>query len=473
MKSLSKGKTWLFAVGQFGWALLSGLIGSWLVSFYLPSAESIAAGQKIFIPQGRVILGFLTVIGGVTALGRIFDAITDPLIASLSDKCKSKSGRRIPFMKWAALPLAVTTVLVFCAPFDADAKSGSWLNSLWVCLTVLAYYFLITMYCTPYTALYSEITHSEKERMLASSAISLTFILGTGIGYLGPAVWGALTPVFGDRVLAIRVTFAAFAVIALLCMYVPVFAIKEKDYVDTVPSQTTMMKSLGMTFRNKSFRVFVGSDIFYWLGLTMFQTGIPYFVTSLIGLPEAFQSMFLVLMTVLSLVFYPGINSVTSKVGKKKMVVAAFVMFTAVFAFTAFTGFGKNGNLVNTPFGAATAGQLVQGLLMIVCGSLPMAIFGILPQAMVADCAEYDQKLTGESRQGMFFAARTFCFKLGQALAMVLFTSLATVGSNGFGYRLAAMTAAVLCAIGGVILLFYNEKKVLSNPTPEEIAAAR
>ncbi|HBB41979.1 MAG TPA: sodium:solute symporter, partial [Treponema sp.] len=149
MKSLSKGKTWLFAVGQFGWALLSGLIGSWLVSFYLPSAESIAAGQKIFIPQGRVILGFLTVIGGVTALGRIFDAITDPLIASLSDKCKSKSGRRIPFMKWAALPLAVTTVLVFCAPFDADAKSGSWLNSLWVCLTVLAYYFLITMYCTP------------------------------------------------------------------------------------------------------------------------------------------------------------------------------------------------------------------------------------------------------------------------------------------------------------------------------------
>src|SRR5574344_1311402 len=41
MKSLSKGKTWLFAIGQFGWALLSGLIGSWLVYFYQPEQASI------------------------------------------------------------------------------------------------------------------------------------------------------------------------------------------------------------------------------------------------------------------------------------------------------------------------------------------------------------------------------------------------------------------------------------------------
>ncbi|HBD68856.1 MAG TPA: sodium:solute symporter [Treponema sp.] len=471
MKALTKGKIWLFAIGQFGWALLSGLIGSWLVSFYLPSDEAIASGQTILIPQGRVILGLLTVIGGVTALGRVFDAITDPLVASLSDKCKSKDGRRIPFLKWAALPFAITTVLVFWAPFDASAASGSLLNSIWVCVMVLAYYFCITLYCTPYTALYSEITHTEKERMLASSAISLTFIVGTAVGYLGPMVWGALTPVLGSRMLAIRITFALFALVALVCMYVPVFAIKEKDYVTAQPSQASMMQSLSKTFKNSSFRVFVGSDVFYWIGLTMFQTGIPYFVTSLLKLPEAFQSMFLVLMTAISLLFYVPINAITAKVGKKKMVVFAFAMFTLVFAFTAFThGSSEGAALINTPFGKASLSQLVQGLIMIVCGALPMAIFGILPQAMVADCAEYDAKCTGESRQGMFFAARTFCMKLGQALAMVIFTSLATLGINsatginsGSGYRIAAMAAAVLCAIGGIILLFYNERKVLGK----------
>ncbi len=477
MKQLSKAKIWLFAIGQFGWALMSGLIGSWLVSFYEPSDEAIQAGQPVLIPQGRVLFGVLTVIGGITALGRIFDAVTDPLVASLSDNCKSKRGRRIPFLAWSAVPFAITTLLVFCAPFSPEG-SGLVLNSVWLCIMVLAYYFCITLYCTPYTALYSEITHTESERMLASSAISLTFIVGFAMGYLGPIVWGALTPVVGSRVTAIRLTFGIFALIALVCMYVPVFAIKESDYVTTQPAQANMFESLGKTFKNKSFRIFVGSDVFYWIGLTMFQTGIPYFVSSLLKLPEAFQSMFLVLMTALSLVFYVPINLVTAKVGKKKMVIFAFALFTAVFAFTAFThGSAENARLLSTPFGEATLGQLVQGLIMIVCGSLPMAIFGILPQAMVADCAEYDSRETGESRQGMFFAARTFCMKMGQALAMVIFTSLATVGrhavigsdgverivNSGSGYRVAAMAAAVLCALGGIILMFYNEKKVLGK----------
>ena len=64
MKSLSTGKNWLFATGQFGWSLLSGLISNWLVYFYQPDEASIAQGQTIFIPQGLVVLGIFTVIGG-------------------------------------------------------------------------------------------------------------------------------------------------------------------------------------------------------------------------------------------------------------------------------------------------------------------------------------------------------------------------------------------------------------------------
>ena len=48
MKSLSTGKIWLFAAGQFGWSLLSGLISNWLVYFYQPDEASIAQGQTIF-----------------------------------------------------------------------------------------------------------------------------------------------------------------------------------------------------------------------------------------------------------------------------------------------------------------------------------------------------------------------------------------------------------------------------------------
>lgn len=100
MKSLSTGKMWLFAMGQFGWSLLSGLISNWLVYFYQPDEASIAQGQTLFIPQGLVILGIFTVIGGITAFGRLFDAFTDPLIASLSDRCTSEQVRRIPFCRF-------------------------------------------------------------------------------------------------------------------------------------------------------------------------------------------------------------------------------------------------------------------------------------------------------------------------------------------------------------------------------------
>lgn len=447
MEKLSKKKIWLFAVGQFGWALLSGLIGSWLVYFYQPDDASIAAGQIVFIPQGRVIFGVLTIIGIITALGRILDAITDPLIASMSDKCKSPLGRRIPFLKWCAFPFSLVTVLVFWAPVGHT----SFANAIWLGVMIILYYVSITLYCTPYTALYSEITHNEEERMYTSTVISLTFMAGTAAAYCAPTIWNALSPVVG-RVFAMRIAFVILAAISLVCMYVPVFSIKEKDYVNAVPVKTNMFESLAKTFKNKNFRIFVGSDIFYWIGLTMFQTGLSFFVTSLLKLPESYFMPMFVGMTALSLVFYIPINLMTKKLGKKKMIILAFILFTIEFAFTS----------IASP--SLPLSTTVQAVIIVVFGSFPMAIFGILPQAMVADCAEYDSKKTGESRQGMFFAARTFCFKLGQSIAMLLFTSLATIGAkNGsagseLGYRVVAIVSACLCLIGGIILVFFNDK---------------
>ena len=115
---------WLFAIGQLGWSLLSGIITNWLVYFYQPGQEFLAQGQQIFITQGAVFLGTLTIIGLVTASGRIFDAITDPLIASLSDRCKHRLGRRIPFLRFAAIPFGLVTILVFISPFGTAGPDG-------------------------------------------------------------------------------------------------------------------------------------------------------------------------------------------------------------------------------------------------------------------------------------------------------------------------------------------------------------
>lgn len=444
MKQLSTGKIWLFAVGQYGWALLSGLISNWLVYFYQPDMAAQNSGQTLFIPQGRVILGILTVIGAVTAIGRVFDAVTDPWIASLSDRCKSKQGRRIPFLKIAAVPLALSTFLVFMAPIGRT----SWINAIWLFVFVMVYYLAITTYCTPYTALIPELGHNQEQRLNISTIISLTFIIGTATAYSAPVIWGAFEPSLG-RVLAMRVAFGILAIIALICLLVPVFTIKEKEYVTAKPVEGSAFSSLVKTFKNKDFRLFVGSDILYWIALTMFQTGLPFFVTSLLGLPESMATIYFILMTALSLVFYIPINIVSKKIGKKKLVLFAFFLFAGTYLYTAFLGDGLGFS------------NVAQGYILAIIAALPMAIFGILPQAIVADISQSDSIATGENREGMFYAARTFAFKLGQSVSMLIFTAIVTIGAvNGTGYRIAAGVAATFCLLGGIVLFGLNETKI-------------
>lgn len=444
MKRLTKSKIFCFAIGQFGWALLSGIIVNWLVYFYQPDINTVGEEMKILIPQGRVILGVVTIIGIITAIGRVFDAITDPLIASLSDRSNHKDGRRIPFMKKVAFPFALITVLVFLAPFK-EAGIG---NSIWLFVTVILYYLCLTIYCTPYTALIPELGKTQEERMTISTYISFTFILGTAIAYIAPMIWGALEGSL-DRVTAMRVTFAGMATLAFICLLVPVYTIREKDYVDSKPSEVGVFKSLMETFKNRSFKVFVASDISYWVALTMFQTGLPFYITSLMKLDESMTTILFVLMTAFSLVFYIPINIFVKKYGKKNLLLFAFFMFTVTYVITSISG-------EHLPISTT-----IQGILIVCIASLPMAIFGILPSAIVADISQYDSIKTGDSREGMFYAARTFAFKIGQGLAMLLFTAVSTIGiGSGFGYRLTALGAAIFCLIGGVILVFYNEKEV-------------
>ncbi len=442
MKQLTTKTMWLFALGQLGWSLLAALITNWLVYIYQPDAANIAAGQELFIPQGLVVLGIATVVGGITALGRLFDAVTDPWIANRSDNSKNPKGRRIPFMKAISVPFSIVTVLVFWSP--VNGISG--LNVAWLLVTLLLFYLCMTTYCTPYNALIPELSRTNEDRINISTYISVTFLLGSAIAYAAPFIWGALEPSFG-RVNAQRITFAGMAAVALVCLLVPVFTINESDYATATPAGGNAFESLKKTFANGQFRIFVGSDVLYWIALTIFQTGLAFFVTSLMGLPETMTTVLYLGMTVLSFACYFPVNILAKKTGKKTLVLIGFFALSGVYLLTAFSGL-------------LGIGGMVWGAVIVVCAAFPMAILGILPQAIVADIALSESIATGESREGMFYAARTFAFKMGQSVAMILFTAFASIGTNGFGYRLAAVAAAVLCFGGAAVLTRYNEQKV-------------
>ena len=184
-RRLTKKEMWIFAIGQLGWSILSGIVTTWLVTYYLPTESSVKEGALFYVPTGLIIFGALTILGLITFICRIFDAVTDPWIASLSDRSKNPKGRRIPFMKRAAVPFAIVTVLIFFAPLGVkEGEPTSPLNIVWVLVTLILFYLFMTMYCTPYNALISEFGKTQEDRMFISTAISLTFFFGTLLAYL-------------------------------------------------------------------------------------------------------------------------------------------------------------------------------------------------------------------------------------------------------------------------------------------------
>lgn len=87
----------------------------------------------------------------------------------------------------------------------------------------------------------------------------------------------------------------------------PPLTIREKDYVNSHPTSESTIESLKQTFGDGEFRKFVWSDAVYWVAITTFQTGLPFFVTSLLKLPETTTTIYFVLMTGVSVLFYlPG-----------------------------------------------------------------------------------------------------------------------------------------------------------------------
>ncbi|MEI7885164.1 MAG: MFS transporter [Clostridia bacterium] len=440
-----------YALGQFGWSLLSGIIGSYLIFYYIPTKES---GIMTIIPQ-VTFFGFLTIIGAITMLGRFFDAITDPWIATLSDRSKAKKGRRISFMQKAAVPFALSTVLVFWSPVQGE----SIVNAIFLTVMLLLFYLFLTMYVTPFFALLSELGHTPEERLNLSTYISVTWFLGAAVASQAPQLWNLFASMGYSAENSMRIALSILAAIALVFLLVPVFAIDEKRYCESVPSELKMLDSIKATFRNREFTIFVLSDLVYWLAITIFQASLLYYITILLKLPDTMFGTLFILLGVGSFLFYVPINLLAKKVGKKMLLIIAFSMFIAVYIF---------GSLL----GKLPIENLVQAYLLVLLAAIPMAIFGILPNVVIADIAEYDARKTGIRREGMFFGTRTFMSKIGQMLSMLILSALLLIknnGSNELGIRLTAVFAAGFCFIGLLLLLLYNEKKILQGISDTKI----
>lgn len=408
---------------------------------YLPPANS---GMKNLIPD-VAWLGFISIISVILFSGRLVDAVVDPLLSNLSDKSKFKLGRRIPFMRFAFIPLSIFSALMF---FPLH-RSESYLNIYWLAGMQLLFYVFYGMYTIPFNALLADMGHDAQTQLNLSTAQSVGFITGIVIASSCTAVVELITKsgLITNKLEAYQISIAVLNGIGMACLAVTAFLLDEKKYVVKATSKHGVWDALKITMGNHNFRIFVLADATYFLSIAIIAAGLLYYLKSMLKLSEALGGAFMLALVIITMAFYALVNWLATKFSKKIMMIIAFSVSAVVFSEIFFLG--------RFPFP-----PIYQAGLLVLTFGIPNAFLQILPNTVVADIAHDAAKKNKDNIEGMFFGIRAFFQKIGQTLGVTIFAMLITFGKDpghDMGLRLSGIAGSVFCGIAAIAYTTYRE----------------
>ena len=419
------------------------LISVILVYLYIPPTSS---GLPNLITQ-VAIFGIFNVIAIVTASGRLIDAVYDPFIAQFSDQSKNPKGRRIPLMKLAIIP----SLIFCCLVFYPLKQEESTLNIVWLVFMLIGFYVSSTTYIIPYNALLPELAPGSEDKVRLATWQSVGYVFGIGIASNAFNLTDVLQNSFGiaSRISALQLTILLMAVLAAVFMLITVLAIDERKYCDSKPSAVPMKKALRQTLINKNFQLFIVADFSYFIAVTIITSGLMYFVTVLLQLPETIGNKLMIMMVLVSFIFYPVINYLAKKIGKKIIVIVSLGLLAIIFLGIYFLG-------------KSSISAELQIYTLIAFAAIPLASLNILPNAILAEIIEKDTAETNENKEAIYFAVRYFFVKIAQTFGIALFAMFLIYGKdvgNDFGIRLNGILGFVLCFLAALIFTRFKEKK--------------
>ena len=428
-----------------GWSILNNIISTMLIYFYLPPKNS---GLDSLIPP-IIFFGIFSTLALIAAGGRLFDAITDPLIAWMSDRSTHRKGRRVPFMSVGWIPAFIGCIAVFIPVHLFESEHNIW--SLIVSLTI--FYLAITVYFIPYNALMPELARTGREKLRLSTWLSLAYVTGLIIAAQTPLLADRMEVWFGlqKRIQSFQASIGILSFIAGILLLIPILSINERVDCKSEPAKVSFLDSLGKTLKNNNFRLFLFADFSYFMAISIIASGMLFYLKVLLGLEEAMGSAVFGIMIIVSLLFYPLVLYVSKFVRKKFLISFGLIFLGFIFLSIFFLG-----SLPMPP--------KAQIYLFALLASIPLAILGIIPYAIIAEIAQLDGLVTGVQREGMYFAVRNFFYKVGMTIGIMVFTILTTWGKDpgdDLGIRLNGIFGFFLCNIAGLTFLLFREKEIV------------
>jgi glycoside/pentoside/hexuronide:cation symporter, GPH family len=361
------------------------------------------------------IVGLQPLLAGVVfLLGRIFDAITDPIMGVLSDRLKPKIGRK-PFILWGAVPLGISFALLWLVP-DASQTIKFLLSSFLFLLFSLLY----TIVQMPYMALIPELAESYDERTSLSSyrAAFGTFASLFAVA-LPPIIVGLISP--GDlvqsRPVAWLVMGVIFGVITSMSYLVMAVSTREPKRMEVSSPTFSYFGEYVSAFKIYGFPQIFFLFIVVTMGLMITNSILPFFLESNLRLSGNDQSVVLGTLFIIAIAVFPLWNVAATRFGKRASLNIGLVIYAvSLFLLAWFTQPGGISAFL---------------LVMTVVAGVGLSALILFPWAMLPDVVEFDQASSGRRREGLVYALFTF----GQKIASSIGVFSNAIVTSLFGYK--------------------------------------
>ncbi len=330
--------------------------------------------------------------GWAVGIGKLWDAINDPLIGLISDRIRTRWGRRRGLLLFGAAPLGLTFMLMWLVPpFDQVGLM------VYYTLTFILFDTTFTIIHVSFNALTPELTDDYDERSTLNGYRTSFSITGT----LGAII---LATILGWFIADKRLTFAILGIgLGLVCIVPPliVFKVTKEKPSEELPKPMPVWKALKTTLSNRPFWMIMGLYLLSWTTVSILSATLIYFANYYLKTPD--QSNYFVLVAEgAAIAFVPLVVWLSRKLDKRRSFIVGSITWAVV--------------LVG--LSAIRADQVVLAYVLAGLSGFGIATAYIVPWAMVPDIIEFDQAETGERREGSYYAFFSFFQKLATGIAV-------------------------------------------------------
>ena len=345
------------------------------------------------------------VVGTALLLGKLWDAVSDPLFGWLSDRTKSRFGRRKIYLYYGSIPLGIAFALLWfmpesLAPGDVD-KSVSYATIAWIMGITIFYFTMITVVSVSYYAMTPELTRDYDER----TSLTTFRMIGGSIGYLFGA---GLPPFIATLFLTEKIGWGMmgifFGLFAVFMLFITAFNVKQRPELEGPPSELPVIKSILITFKNKPYLLLMIQGLFTSVAFGLVMSYMPFFLEHQMDLKKQIPILLPALMLVILffLVFWKWLSDKWEKKGPT-YALGLFIAFSAL----AMTYFLKPGD------------NIALYVIIFIAG-FGFSAQWVMPWSIIPDVVEYDELITGERREGIFYGVKGLTDKVATALSVFI-----------------------------------------------------